>query len=111
MHRFTPQGCDLDHTLDVHAIFPGDPHAVELGPVPEILLPHSGPLGLQDWEKISAVDAAHDIFDNRSISREGAIVIVRPDQYVANVLPLHARDEITDFFAGILIDQLSAVAR
>ena len=84
---------------------------VDIGRVPEILLPHSGPLALQDWEKIWAVDAARDIFEARSISREGAIVIVRPDQYVANVLPLHARSELTEFFAGILVDQRSAVAR
>lgn len=111
VRRFTPRGRDLDHALDVHAIFPGDPHAVDLGRVPEILLPHSGPLGLQDWEKIWATDAAHDIFDMRGVSREGAIVIVRPDQYVAHVLPLHARGDLTDFFSGILLDQLSAVAR
>ena len=111
VRRFTPRGRDLDHALDVHAIFPGDHHAVDLGRVPEILLPHSGPLGLQDWEKIWAMDAAHDIFDMRSVGREGAIVIVRPDQYVAHVLPLHARGDLTDFFSGILLDQLSAVAR
>ncbi len=111
VRRFTPEGRDVDAVLDVHAVFQGDHHAVDLGRMPEILLPHSGPLGLQDWEKIWAADAAHDIFDMRRISREGAIVIVRPDQYVAHVLPLHARDELTDFFSGILLDQLSAVAR
>lgn len=110
VRRFTPQGRDLDDSLDVHAVFQGDHHAVDLGRVPEILFPHSGRLGLQDWEKIWAVDAARDIFDERAVSREGAIVIVRPDQYVANVLPLHARGELTEFFAGVLVDQLSAVA-
>ena len=109
--RFTPEGRDLDHCLDVHAVFRGDHHAVDVGAVPEILFPHSGPLGLQDWEKIWAVDPARDIFEARGISPEGAIVIVRPDQYVANVLPLHARSELTDFFAGILIDRSPVGAR
>ena len=36
-------------------------------------------------------------------------MIVRPDQYVANVLPLTARAELTAFFAGFLIDQRAAV--
>jgi phenol 2-monooxygenase len=31
------------------------------------------------------------------------MVIVRPDQYVGHVLALHARDELTQYFAGILL--------
>jgi phenol 2-monooxygenase len=30
---------------------------------------------------------------------------VRPDQYVAAVLPLSARDELSAFFAGALLPQ------
>ena len=30
--------------------------------------------------------------------------VVRPDQYVAHVLPLHGYDGLADFFAGVLID-------
>ncbi|WP_341578400.1 FAD-dependent monooxygenase [Microbacterium schleiferi] len=104
--RFTPPGAALDDTLDVHAVFQGDHHGVELEHLPEILLPHSGPLGLQDWEKTWSAGGARDIFRERGISREGAVVIVRPDQYVANVLPLHARTQIFDFFAGILMEQV-----
>jgi phenol 2-monooxygenase len=29
---------------------------------------------------------------------------VRPDQYVAHVLPLHAHQALSDFYAGILLD-------
>jgi phenol 2-monooxygenase (NADPH) len=32
------------------------------------------------------------------------MIVVRPDQYVAHVLPLDAHDELTDFFAGILVE-------
>lgn len=73
--------------------------------MPEILLPSSGSLGLQDWEKIWAVDPIRDIFAERGIAPGGAVVIVRPDQYVAHVLPLAAHAEITDFFAGVLREQ------
>jgi phenol 2-monooxygenase len=31
------------------------------------------------------------------------MVVVRPDQYVAHVLPLDARGELADFFAGFLL--------
>ncbi|MDN6373749.1 MAG: phenol 2-monooxygenase, partial [Brevibacterium aurantiacum] len=33
----------------------------------------------------------------------GALVIVRPDQYVAQVLPLDAHAELVDFFSGIMV--------
>jgi phenol 2-monooxygenase len=32
------------------------------------------------------------------------MVVVRPDQYVSHVLPLHGHEALADFFAGILID-------
>jgi phenol 2-monooxygenase len=30
------------------------------------------------------------------------MIVVRPDQYVAHVLPLEARDELANYFAAIL---------
>ena len=36
------------------------------------------------------------------------MVVVRPDQYVAHVLPLDAHEALADFFAGILIDATRA---
>ena len=44
-----------------------------------------------------------DIFDMRGINRDqGCMIVVRPDQYVAHVLPLNGVDELSAFFAGIL---------
>ena len=40
----------------------------------------------------------------RGIDRErGCMVIVRPDQYVAHVLPLDATAELADFFDGFML--------
>ena len=48
---------------------------------------------------------AGDIFELRRVNREtGCIVVVRPDQYVSHVLPLHEHRALTGFFASILID-------
>lgn len=47
---------------------------------------------------------ADDIFDLRAVNREtGCVVVVRAVQYVAHVLPLSAHNELTSFFARILI--------
>ena len=108
--RCTPAGADPDSVLDVHAVFRCGHHDIDMSEVPELFLPHSGPLGLQDWEKAWAIDPSEDIFAARGIDPAGAMVIVRPDQYVAHVLPLTARAELTAFFARILIDQRVPIA-
>lgn len=52
-----------------------------------------------DWEKVYAAIGHQDIFAERGIDRAGALVVVRPDMYVAQVLPLSARAELAEFFA------------
>ena len=103
--RFTPEGDDIDAVLDVHAVIRAGHHDVDLAALPELLLPRTGPLGIQDWEKVWAVDPGADVFAERGISPDGAIVVVRPDQYVAHVLPLSAHRELTSFFLGNLRPQ------
>jgi len=104
--RFTPKGADPDAVLDVRAIFQQGHRELEITDLPAALTPAKGEYGLVDHEKAFTPDPkADNIFDLRGINREtGAIVVVRPDQYVAQVLPLHAHDALADFFAGILID-------
>jgi hypothetical protein len=53
------------------------------------MLPRKGKFGLIDYEKMFCPDPkADDIFDLRGVIREtGCMVVVRPDQYVAHVLP------------------------
>jgi phenol 2-monooxygenase (NADPH) len=70
------------------------------------LMPRKGRFGLVDYEKAFCPDlkAGPDIFELRGINRaEGAMVLVRPDQYVSNVLPLDAHDELTAFLNQILL--------
>jgi phenol 2-monooxygenase len=48
-------------------------------------------------------DAPGDIFDRRGIDRDkGCMVVVRPDQYVASILPLDAHDRLTALFDGFM---------
>lgn len=63
-----------------------------------------------DYEKVYAVDPEHDIFDERGIDRAGAVVVVRPDGYVSNVLPLTATEELAAFFRPILRASVPATA-
>ncbi|MCR2793671.1 FAD-binding monooxygenase [Microbacterium sp. zg.Y625] len=97
--RFTPAGADLDAVFDVKAVYQQDHSEVEMADIPAVFLPRVGPFGLIDYEKIYAARSDDDIFERRGIDRDGAVVVVRPDQYVAHVLPLSDREKLADFFA------------
>ncbi|MCR2815725.1 FAD-binding monooxygenase [Microbacterium jiangjiandongii] len=97
--RFTPAGADLDAVFDVKTVYQQDHSEVEMADIPAVFLPRVGPFGLIDYEKIYAARSDDDIFERRGIDRDGAVVVVRPDQYVAHVLPLRDRRELADFFA------------
>ena len=108
VRRFTPAGADIDSVIDVRAVFQQGHRDLPVAQLPGILLPRKGCFGLIDYEKVYCPDLRQgpDIFDLRGISRErGAVVVVRPDQYVANVLPLDAHDELAAFFGQFLLDR------
>jgi phenol 2-monooxygenase len=67
-----------------------------------VFKPQVGPFKLTDYEKVFATDPKADIFEQRGLDRGGVVVVVRPDQYVANVLPLTATAELGAFFAPLL---------
>jgi phenol 2-monooxygenase len=108
VRRFTPAGADIDSVIDFRAVFQQPHREIKVDELPTMLLPRKGRFGLIDYEKVYAPDpkGGPDIFDLRGIDRaQGAIVVVRPDQYVANVLPLDAHDELAAFFGRFLLDR------
>ncbi|MCC3300711.1 FAD-binding monooxygenase [Arthrobacter sp. zg-Y895] len=98
----TPEGADRDAWFDVKVIYQQDHTGIDLGAVPAVFKPQVGPFQLDDLAKVYGADPTADIFEQRGISRNGAVVVVRPDQYVANVLPLTATAELAGFFAPLL---------
>jgi 3-hydroxybenzoate 4-monooxygenase len=109
VRRYTPAGQDLDAVFDVRAIFQEAWHALTIESMPGLLLPRKGKYGLIDYDKVFCPDlkAGGDIFDLRYVDRHrGALVVVRPDQYVAHVLPLDAHQELCDFFDGFMLNRL-----
>ncbi|NLB46607.1 MAG: 3-hydroxybenzoate 4-monooxygenase, partial [Microbacteriaceae bacterium] len=108
--RHTPAGADVDSVIDVRGIVQRPHREVIPSTMPEVLRPRTGRFGLIDQEKIFAAisrennwDLVTNIYDRRGIDQErGALVIVRPDQYIAQVLPLDATEQVSAYFAGIL---------
>jgi phenol 2-monooxygenase len=111
IRRYTPAGAEIDSVIDLRAIFQQPHRELKVDELPRALLPRKGGFGLIDYEKVFCPDqrSGADIFDLRGIDRElGAIVVVRPDQYVANVLPLAAHAELAAFFGRFMLDQAQA---
>ncbi|MDZ4368885.1 MAG: 3-hydroxybenzoate 4-monooxygenase, partial [Afipia sp.] len=110
IRRHTRQGDDIDAVIDLRAILQQTHRDVTLETLPSLLLPRKGRLGLIDYEKVFCPDlrSGQDIFAARGIDRErGCLVIVRPDQYVANVLPLDDHVALAGFFAAFMTEQAS----
>ncbi len=97
---------DIDALIDFRAVFPRTFDAIAYEEMPSLLKPKKGRFGLQDHEKAFCVDhkGAGDIYEMRGIDRDqGCMVVVRPDQYVAHVLPLDAYAALSAFFGGFLL--------
>ncbi len=107
----TPAGADADAWFDVKVIYQQDHTSIDINAVPAVFKPEVGPFKLTYLENVYGTDPAADIFELRGIDRGGAVVVVRPDQYVANVLPLTATAELAAFFAPILHGRQTAVSR
>lgn len=106
----TPTGADLDAVFDVKVIYQQGHHDFDITDAPGIFRSRSGPFQLEDHERVYATDRrdpeifrTEDIFATRGISREGAVVVVRPDQYVAGIFPLTDTGSLAEFFRGNLL--------
>ncbi|MGY1837507.1 FAD-binding monooxygenase [Blastococcus sp. SYSU DS0510] len=104
--RYTPAGADPDAVIDVRGVFQQGHRDLAVESLPPALLPRKGRFGLVDHEKAFAPDPkSDDVFDLRGVDRErGCMVLVRPDQHVAAVLPLDAHAELGRFLSGVLLD-------
>ena len=92
--------------IDLRAVMHQGFRDLNITDLPPLLRPAKGKLGLTDYEKVFSPDLKNNqnIYDLRRINREtGCVVIVRPDQYVANVLPLDDHDALAGFFDGVLL--------
>ena len=106
LRRHVHEQADIDSVIDVRAVMQQGFRDIDTNSLPALLRPAKGKLGLTDYEKAFCPDLKNgpDIFDLRHINREaGAIVIVRPDQYVADILPLDGFERLSAFFEPLLL--------
>jgi phenol 2-monooxygenase len=105
VRKYTATSEDIDSVIDVRAVFQQAHRELAVEAMPSFLLPRKGRYGLCDYEKMFCpdLDSGNDIFTLRGIDREaGCMVVVRPDQYVAQVLPLDGYQQLAAFFDGFM---------
>ena len=99
-------GADIDCSDRCPRGVPAGHRELAIEAMPALLLPRKGRYGLRDYEKMFCPDlkSGHDIFAMRGIDREaGCMVVVRPDQYVAHVLPLDGHAALAAYFDGFML--------
>ena len=100
--KYTPEGTDIDSVIDVYGVFQQQDLAIE--EIPGFLWPAKGKYGLNDYEKVFHADQDNDVYTLRGIDRSrGCMVIVRPDQHIANILPLNAQTALSTFFDEFML--------
>ncbi|KAJ5756831.1 hypothetical protein N7533_006374 [Penicillium manginii] len=108
IRTFTPSSHDTDSLIENIVIGHGKRYDVELEQIPECFYPMTGKNHTRDLHKIYYDDESHNqghghAYDVLGIDpKRGALIIVRPDQYVSAVMDLSDYTEIGNFFKGFL---------
>ena len=104
VQKYTPKGADIDSVFDTYAVF--QQQDLSMHDLPDYLWPAKGKYALRDYEKVFHADKSNDIYDLRGVDRSaGCVVVVRPDQHIATILPVTAHEELTKFFDVFMIEQ------
>ncbi len=108
VRKYTRRSEDIDAVIDVRAVFQQAHRELAIETMPALLPPRKGRFGLVDYEKMFCADTkcGNDIFTMRGIDRRaGCMVVVRPDQYIAHVLPLDGYKQLATYFDGFMLPQ------
>ena len=101
--KYTPKYFDIDSIIDVVTVFQHK-NEVSIEQMDDFFTPKKGKYKLRDYEKIFTSIPEKDIFKSRIINRrEGCILIVRPDQHIANILSLDCHHSLASFFEKIML--------
>ena len=101
--KYTPKNFDIDSIIDVVTVFQHK-NEVSIEQMDDFFTPKKGKYKLRDYEKVFTSIPEKDIFKSRIINRrEGCILIVRPDQHIANILSLDCHHSLASFFEKIML--------
>ena len=101
--KYTPKNYDVDSIIDVVTVFQHK-NEVSTDQMNDLFTPKKGKYKLRDYEKVFTSIPEKDIFKSRMINRrEGCILIIRPDQHIANILSLDCHHSLASYFKKIML--------
>ena len=103
--RYRRDADNIDAVIDVRTVVQETFDTIDLSAAPPAAKPAKGRLGLHDHEKLFCIDPkpGRNIYELRGIDKDrGCAILVRPDQYIGQVLPLSDTAGIAAYFDGIL---------
>ncbi|KAH6717279.1 FAD binding domain protein [Leptodontidium sp. MPI-SDFR-AT-0119] len=106
--RFTPAGKKIDSVIDILTIHSAKRAETELHSFPDIFHPFDKRDGWDYWkvfvDDVSYHEGFGNAYENYGVDRkDGCVVILRPDQYVAWVGALEDTDAMDQYFSGFMI--------
>ncbi|KAJ5130883.1 uncharacterized protein N7515_006922 [Penicillium bovifimosum] len=112
IRQFTPPGKPIDSVIEVLTVHSGHRRDIELLDLPEAFHPNHGHEGWDYWKVFVDEDSYHEghghAYDNYGIDpSRGASVIVRPDQYISWIGEVDDYEQMSQFFAGFMKQQVA----
>ena len=102
INRVNHKGEDIDSIIDIRVVFQQSYKSIAVENTHPLLTPKKGRYSLPDTEKMFCPDPNFNIFDRRGIDRlSGCTIVLRPDQYIADIQSLNDKEGIVDFFCTI----------
>jgi phenol 2-monooxygenase (NADPH) len=108
LETFTPKGMKSDSIFDTLVVFQGDRKKLEFDQIHDTFEPEMHDLPINNLHKIFFDDESWNwghghAYENLGIdSKQGCIVIARPDQYVSAVIGLEDLHSLPNWFAGLM---------
>ncbi|KAK5061600.1 hypothetical protein LTR84_008144 [Exophiala bonariae] len=109
VHKYTPGSADIDSLIEPIVVLHGDHTKLEQEHIPKYFWPVTGKWQMRDLHKVFIDERSYNSGDGKAYetykidSDRGAIVIVRPDQYVSKVLSIEDTAGIGAFFDGFAL--------
>ncbi|KIV91191.1 hypothetical protein PV10_05755 [Exophiala mesophila] len=110
VRKYTASGADSDSTIEPIVVLKGDHTELEQEKIPRYFWPVTGQWQMRDLHKVYIDEMSYNSGDGKAYEtfkidpEQGAIVIVRPDQYVSKVLSIDDIEGVGQFFDGFLLE-------
>ncbi|KAF2189028.1 hypothetical protein K469DRAFT_724316 [Zopfia rhizophila CBS 207.26] len=108
---YTPESADIDSVIEPVVVLKGKFVETEQERIPDYFWPVTGKWRMRDLHKVYIDDEHYNsghghAYDKYEIdSNDGALVIIRPDQYVAKVTTITDFEGIGKFFSGFMLEK------